>query len=135
MRIFMSYASEQKSQAEAIAFSLRSRGHIVFFDRDDLPEGGSYDDRIATAVNRSDLMIFLITPESVTQGRYTLTELRFARAKWPNPSLHVLPVMLAPTSMATIPPYLKAVSVLEPQGNVAAEVAFATEQLRGVERA
>jgi hypothetical protein len=135
MRIFMSYASEQKPQAEAIAFSLRSRGHTVFLDRDDLPEGTSYDDRIATAVDRSDLMIFLITPESVAQGRYTLTELHFARAKWQNPSLRVLPVMLAPTPVAAIPSYLKAVSLLEPQGNVAAEVAFATERLRGVERA
>jgi len=43
MKIFLSYASEDKAIAEQIAFSLRSRGHLVFLDRDDLPPGQSYD--------------------------------------------------------------------------------------------
>lgn len=135
MRVFMSYASEQKPIAEAIAFSLRNRGHLVFFDRDDLPEGASYDDKIATAIDRSDLFLFLISPEAVGEGRYTLTELKFARHKWRHPSGRVLPVIVAKTPMSAVPAYLKAVTILEPQGNIAAEVAFATEQLRGVERA
>ncbi len=135
MRVFMSYASENKTAAEAIAFSLRSRGHHVFFDRDDLPDGASYDDRIEAAVENSDLFIFLITPEAVAQGRFTMTELKFARHKWRNPSGFVLPVMLTPTPMADVPSYLKAVTLLEPQGNAAAEVSFAAERLRGAERA
>lgn len=135
MRIFLSYASEQKPDAEAIAFSLRSRGNHVFLDRDDLPEGASYDDRIAAAVERSDMMIFLVSPESVAQGRYSLTELRFARYKWRSPSGRVLPVLIKPTPVADVPSYLKAVNILEPQGNKAAEVAFALERLRGAERA
>jgi hypothetical protein len=134
MRIFMSYASEQKADAEAVAFSLRSRGHMVFFDRDDLPEGTSYDDRIAAAVDRSDLMIFLISPAAVAEGRYTLTELRFARYKWRHPGGRVLPVMMEATPLPAVPAYLRAVSILEPQGNKAAEVAFAVERLRGFER-
>jgi hypothetical protein len=135
MRIFLSYASEQKAAAEAVAFSLRSRGHSVFLDRDDLPEGNSYDDRIANGVDRSDMMIFLISPQSIAAGRYSLTELRFARYKWPNPNGRVLPVVIEPAPMADIPPYLKAVGILEPQGNSAAEIAFAVERLRGLERA
>jgi hypothetical protein len=135
MRIFMSYASEQKTAAEAIAFSLRNRGNQVFLDRDDLPEGTSYDAKIEKAVSASDLLIFLISPESVAEGKYTLTELRFARQKWRDPSQRVLPVMLVRTPMDKVPPYLKAVSILEPQGNATAEVASAAEKLRGVERA
>ena len=135
MRVFMSYASEQKAAAESIAFSLRSRGHSVFLDRDDLPEGASYDDKIVKAIERSDLMIFLISPEAVHSGRYTLTELKFARHKWRSPSSRVLPVMLAPTPMTDVPGYLKAVSILEPHGNIAAEVAYSAERLRGVEHA
>ncbi|HEY7444561.1 MAG TPA: toll/interleukin-1 receptor domain-containing protein, partial [Vicinamibacterales bacterium] len=110
----MSYASEQKADAEAVAFSLRSRGHMVFFDRDDLPEGTSYDDRIAAAVDRSDLMIFLISPAAVAEGRYTLTELRFARYKWRHPGGRVLPVMMEATPLPAVPSYLRAVSILEP---------------------
>ena len=49
MKIFLSYASEQKDHAERIAFSLRQRVHVVFLDRDDLPPGSSYDDKIEKA--------------------------------------------------------------------------------------
>ncbi|NJM35655.1 MAG: toll/interleukin-1 receptor domain-containing protein [Rhodomicrobium sp.] len=135
MRIFLSYASENKGAAEPIAFSLRNRGHHVFFDRDDLPDGDSYDDRIQTAIDQSDLFIFLITPDAVAQGRFTMTELKFARHRWRDPGGRVLPVVLTPTPMADIPSYLKAVTLLEPHGNVAAEVAFAAERLRGNETA
>jgi len=81
MKIFLSHASEDKSAAESIAFSLRSRGHKVFLDRDDLPPGQSYDQQIERAVKESDILIFLVSPSSVTSGRYTLTELAFARRK------------------------------------------------------
>ena len=39
MRIFPSYASEHHAVAEEVALALRNEGHIVFFDRDDLPPG------------------------------------------------------------------------------------------------
>src|SRR5205823_14105165 len=37
MKIFISYASEQRPIAERIAFTLRGRGHFAFFDKEDLP--------------------------------------------------------------------------------------------------
>jgi hypothetical protein len=123
MQIFLTYASEQKATAEAIAFSLRSRGHKVFLDKDDLPPGQSYDEQIETAIANSDYLLFLISPESVKPGRYTLTELEHARRKWRSPDGYILPVMVAPTDMAMVPKFLSAVTILEPKGNVAAEVA------------
>lgn len=123
MQIFLTYASEQKSVAESIAFSLRSRGFKVFLDKDDLPAGRSYDEQIEAAIDAADYLIFLVSPQSVQQGRYTLTELQFARRKWRTPDGAVLPVMVTPTEMATVPEYLRAVTILEPQGNIAAEVA------------
>jgi hypothetical protein len=72
--IFISYASEHRALAERIAFSLRGRGFRVFLDKDDLPPGGSYDDRIHGAIASSSALVFLVSPESVTPGRYTLTE-------------------------------------------------------------
>jgi hypothetical protein len=129
VRIFLSYASEIKDVAEPIAFSLRARGHKVFLDKDDLPPGRSYDDQIAQAIEESDLFIFLISPESVTKGRYTLTELGFARQKWPVASRNILPVVVKAVDFAHIPSYLKSVTVLEPLGNVAAEVSNAVQRL------
>ena len=123
MRIFVSFASEQEALAEPVAFALRSRGHSVFFSHDDLPPGGSFDEKVEKAITDSDVLVFLISAEAVTRGRYTLTELAFARTKWPNPSGRVLPVMLTDTPLDKVPNYLKAVTILEPAGNAAAETA------------
>ena len=130
MQIFLSYASEDKPVAEAIAFSLRARGHKVFLDRDDLPPGGEYDRRIEQAVERSGLFVFLITPASVTRGRFTLTELEFARRKWRKADGHVLPILIQATDFKDIPTFLKAVTILEPKGNISAEVSAAVDALR-----
>lgn len=129
MQIFLSYASEDKNVAEPIAFSLRGRGHKVFFDKDDLPAAESYDDQIAKAIEDSDFFIFLISPESVSKGRYALTELGFARQKWPIAHRNILPVMLKQVEWSTIPNYLKAVTLLQPEGNIAAEVSNAITRL------
>jgi hypothetical protein len=130
MNIFLSYASPDKATAESIAFSLRSRGYKVFLDRDDLPAGGSYDHQIERAVKDSEIFIFLISPDSVGEGRYTLTELTFARYKWKDPNGHVLPVMSRKTPLEQIPSYLKAVTILEPQGSVTAETSAAVDNMR-----
>ena len=129
MRIFLSYASERRAIAETIALALRNQGHRVFFDRDDLPPGASYDEQIRNAIAASDLLIFLISPESVADGRYTLTELALARRRWAAPEGRVLPVHIVPTPLAGVPAYLRAVTILEPRGNVAAEVAAVAAEL------
>lgn len=129
MRIFLSYASPDKTTAESVAFSLRGRDHKVFLDRDDLPPGESFDQQIELAVNGSDIFLFLISPESVAEGHYTLTELAFARRKWPSPNNRVLPVMARKTPLEEIPPYLKAVTILEPVGNIAAETSGAVNDM------
>jgi len=129
MKLFLSHASEDKSVAESIAFSLRSRGHKVFLDRDDLPPGQSYDQQIERAVKESDAFIFLISPHSVAPGRYTLTELSFARRKWQDPQGRVLPVIAKKTPLDDVPSYLKAVTILEPLGNITAETSAAVDDL------
>ena len=129
MDIFISYASEQRTLAEEIALALRAEGHEAFFDRTELPEGDAYNARIREAVNSCDLLIFLVSPEAVSSGRYTLTELRFAEEKWPSPTGRVLPVIAQPTPNAQIPAYLRAVSILRPAGSVAAEVVAAVDRL------
>jgi hypothetical protein len=128
-KIFVSYASGQRATAEAIALTLRGRGYDVFFDKDQLPPGRTYDRRIQRAVDASSLFVFLISPQSVAPGCYALTELAFARQKWKSPYNRVLPVMVAPTDLAAVPAYLKAVTLLRPQGNIAAEVGAAVDGL------
>ena len=102
--------------------SLREEGHSVFFDRVSLPPGEGYDSRIRSAVEKCNLFIFLISRESVSEGSYALTELGIAQHKWDNPSGRILPVMVSEVDLDTLPPYLKAVTVLRPQGDLIAEV-------------
>ncbi|HEV7821377.1 MAG TPA: SUMF1/EgtB/PvdO family nonheme iron enzyme, partial [Burkholderiales bacterium] len=100
-----------------------------FFDRTDLPAGEEYDARIREAIEHCDLLIFLISPDALAAGAYTLTELDIAEKTWSHPSGKVLPAMLRPTEFRTLPAFLKAVTVLEPVGNVAAAVANAVHRL------
>lgn len=129
MRIFVSFASEQHNLADELALSLRSRGHTVFFAGDDLPPAQSFEERLEKGVAQSDLLIFLISPESITPGRYPLTELRFARRKWPDPNGRILPVLVEPTNKNSIPAYLRAITIYQPEGNLIAEVGAQVSEL------
>lgn len=130
MKVFLSHATSDKPIAESIAHSIRARGHEVFYDLDDLPAGADYEGRIEVAIERCDVFVFLVSPRSVERGRYTLTEMGLARRKWPTPSGHVLPVMISETAFETIPSYLRAVTILRPEGNTAAETAAHVDALR-----
>jgi hypothetical protein len=121
MKIFISYASEERPIADELAVRLRTEGHTVFLDKDNLPEGEGYDAQIRAAIAACDLFLFLVSPLSVQPGRYTMTELKFAREQFPNPRGRVLPVMTRPTPFSDIPPYLSAITLLQPQGNLVAE--------------
>lgn len=129
MHLFISYASENREIAELITFAMRARGHEVFLDKDDLPIGDSYENKIENAIKSSDLFIFLISKGSVTSGRYTLTEIKLARKKWKNPQNRILPVMIEPVSIKKIPAYIKSVSILQPEGDPAAEVCAEAAQV------
>lgn len=129
MHIFLSYASEDRAIAEEIHLALLAGEHVVFFDKASLPPGGDYHARIESAIRQSDLFIFLVSPNSVAQGSYALTELKFARIKWPHPKGRLLSVRLHNTVWEAIPPYLKSVTVLEPEGSVPAEVVAAVAAL------
>lgn len=120
--IFLSYSSPQSEAATRVELSLKGEGHSVFRDRSALPPGQSFDARIRAAIEESDLFIFLISRESVSQGHYTLTELKFAEQKWGHPAGHVLPVLTEPIPKEAIPAFLRAVTMLQPRGDLAAEV-------------
>jgi len=129
LNIFLSYSAAEDNIAEQVYFTLTTSGHQVFFDRTNLPPGDEFDSAILSAIRQSDLFIFLISPDSIAEGRYTRTELRFAREMWPNPVGHVLPVLVKETDFSKIPNYLKAITILEPEGHIPAEVSATVNDL------
>jgi hypothetical protein len=135
MRVFVSYAREQKAIADAIAIGIREAGNHVFFDKDSLPSGREYIGKIRAEVNASDLFVFLLSPESVARGAYALSELAAARQKWPAPSGRVLPVEVTPLNKPEdIPPYLASVGILQAEGNLVAETLAAVAALVSARR-
>jgi hypothetical protein len=122
VRVFVSYAHEDRDPAERIALALRESDNQVFFDRDALPEGDGFHRRIRKELQASDCMVFLLSPDSVDPGSYCLSELKLARQRWPHPGSSVLPVLVRDMEFDAIPNYLRAVTVLMPEGDVAAEV-------------
>ena len=134
MKIFLSYASEDRPTAQAIALALRAQGDDVFFDREDLAPGDEYNARIRRAIEQTDLFVFLISAAALDAGSYTLTEVEIAQTCWQRPAGKLLPVLLRPTPLDQIPPLLKSVTLLEPQGNVPASVAHAVHRIAQARR-
>jgi formylglycine-generating enzyme required for sulfatase activity len=129
MRVFLSYSAEDRSLVEPVYLALRAQGHRVFFDRADLPPGDEYDVRIRRAIEKSQLFIFMLSPTSLEVGSYTLTELGIAQKTWEHPRGKLLPVVLRPIGLDQVPAYLKAITHLEPRGNMAAGVADAVHRI------
>jgi len=127
-QVFICHASEDHLVAEEIATALRTRGFKVFLDKDSLEAGDGHDARITAALNKSSVFVFLISPSSVAPNCYTLTELRLAQKKEPNPSKWVLPVIVTEVDQK-LPPYLQTVAPLRTQGHLPAEVGNAVARM------
>jgi formylglycine-generating enzyme required for sulfatase activity len=134
MRIFLSYASEDRPAADAIRLALEGDGHDVFFDREDLPPGEEFHSRIRRGIEESELIIFLVSPKTLDAGSYTLTEISIAEKTWPKPDGRILPVLLEQVKTQELPAYLRAVTFLQTPGNVPAEVADAVDRISRARR-
>ena len=119
MRIFLSYASQDREQARSIYLPLRDQGHRVFFDRADLPVGDEYHNRIREAIEGSDLFLFLASSHAIDAGSYTLTELAIAERA----GIKLLPVLLHRLDLDRLPAAVRAVTFLETESNLPAGVA------------
>jgi len=125
--VFISYANEDRELAYKINLCLLERGLKVFFDRDQLRDGGSYHTRISREIKECAVFVFVISPHSFAAGRYTMTELTFARDKWRHPKDHVLPVLAAEpgqidSNVRDLWDYAMEASPVRAKGHVAAEV-------------
>src|SRR5688500_13459665 len=129
MRVFLSYASKDRDLAERVCRVLETEGHDVFFDRDDLGGGDAFGQRIRGAIRRSHVLVYLISQASITPPSYALTELALAIDPRPSRGLTILPVRTDATPIASVPAALRAYTILEPAGDVPAEIASAVDRI------
>ena len=135
MKIFLSYASQDRDIASAINHALQHQGHDVFFDREDLPPGEEFHERIRRAIEQSDLFVFLASEHALDPASYTLSELEIAQRVIERPHGRLLPVVLEPVPVARLPGFLKSVTLLETSGDVTAAVAAAVHGIARRRRA
>ena len=129
MKIFLSYASEDRPVAQELSLALSEQGHDVFFDREDLPPGDEFHGRIRRGIERSDLFIFLVSAKALDAGSYTINELNIAEKTWGTAGGRVLPVVLDRTAVKDLPNFLKSVTLLQTPGNVVAMVVDAVYRI------
>jgi hypothetical protein len=134
MKVFLSYASEDRALAERVCRVLETEGHDVFFDREDLGGGDAFGERIRAAVERTDVFVYLISHASIAPKSYALTELSIAAGLRKRRRPAILPVRTDDTSIDAVPATLRAYTILEPQGDAPAEVAIAIDRLRRQQR-
>ncbi len=122
MKILLSYAHEDFALAEKIAQAPRAAGHRVFFDKHNMVGSEDFNARIRDEINSSERFVFLLSRAALDPGGFTLTELRFARERWPGAAGAVLPVIIDKgLDLKEVPAYLTAVHMFQPEGNIPAE--------------
>jgi len=129
MRIFLSYSRADAKVAELIVASLKQAGHEVFFDRHELNVAEDFNRVIWKEIQKAGLFVFLISPNSVKSGSYTLTELALVEKRWPNPDRRVLAVVIEATGYTSIPLYVTLGHILYPKGDMAFEVRVEVDSL------
>jgi formylglycine-generating enzyme len=129
MKIFLSYASQDREIAQNINRALLEQGHDVFFDREDLMPGDEFHNQIRRTIENADLFVFLISEHAIDPGSYTLNELDIAEKKMKQASGRLLPVMLQPMPLDQIPAFAKSVTLLQSMGNIPAAVADAVNRI------
>jgi DNA gyrase inhibitor GyrI len=131
LSVFLCYAQELHSVAEGIHQTLVNSGHNVFIDRRSITTASEHHAAISAAIALSDIAVYLISPKSVADGAYTLTELGLMRDKWPSAVDRIISVLPqgSTVTMDQVPVYAKSVSVLRIDGDLVAEVAKQVRQL------
>ncbi|MEO0548722.1 MAG: toll/interleukin-1 receptor domain-containing protein [Pseudomonadota bacterium] len=131
--MFISYARDDAELARELAQGIRNRGDRVFFDADSMLPASDFNAQIEKSIRKADRFVFLASSASLSDGRYTLTELNAAKAQWPSPVGKVVTVLandeVGPEDLDA---YLRSVQVFRPSGNLVAEVLQFLNRLRPV---
>ncbi len=90
-RIFISYAREYEGFARKLATSLSTDGASVWLDVKDIPAGMNWSSAIQDGLDTADLMIVVITPESMASQNVEHEWQYFFDEKKP-----VIPILLVP---------------------------------------
>lgn len=78
LRVFLSYASEDRNHAEPVYQELQKIGAKVWMDKHDLLPGQNWEQEIQQAVRGAHVVVALLSRHSVSKEGFVQKELRFA---------------------------------------------------------
>jgi hypothetical protein len=110
MKVFLSYASSDALAARELAAALRAEGHEVWLP-DDLPAGENLPLETGRALEDSDAMVLLISPDAMKSGNVQ-REMAFALGE-PRYANRLLSVIVKETS--DIPWILRRLHLIHPE--------------------
>lgn len=95
MKVFLSYSESDKAAADVLDLGLKEAGLEVWDFRNDLAPGVNLHLEIGKALERSDAMIVLLSPDSVKSGS-VLAEIEYALSSSQFRG-RLIPVLIRPT--------------------------------------
>jgi len=96
-RVFISYAKEDKSDAEKLYSDLQQAGVKPWLDSMDLVPGQNWDATITKAISESRYFIALLSSRSVRKKGYVQKEIRHAlniATEYPEDKIYIIPVRI-----------------------------------------
>ncbi len=133
IKVFVSYAKEDKALAKEITMALEDENCEVFFDEKSIISG-NYRKKIKYAIDTCDVFIFLVSQSSLDSTRFAQAELSIAKKRFKAPSGRVIPVILDDTisinSLNEVDYYLTSTHVIRPLGNLVFQTVNAVNDIR-----
>src|ERR1043166_8268487 len=106
--IFISYSRKNLDAALRLETALIERGHDIWRYVSGLPEASLWRDEIATAIERSDVFLFLVSKESLRSGECR-KEFEHAR----NLHKRIVPVVVDGVEPSEAPPDLSDINWID----------------------
>ncbi len=103
LKVFLSYASEDKAKVTSLASSLRKHNLDVWRDKDRILPGQNWEEEIHKALEEADIVILLLSKKSVDKEGYVQLEFEMAlekSRKKPSGTIYLIPALL---NRCTIP--------------------------------
>lgn len=88
-KLFISYSRKDKDIARKVIDALKTVGHDIWVDWEDIPPASNWMDQIKDGIAKADAFLFLISPDSIKSG-YCADELNHAAKN----TKRIIPVML-----------------------------------------
>ena len=101
-RVFISYASEDRTRVESLYEALKKRGHKPWMDKKDLLPGQEWESEIRRIIEESDFFIACMSKKSITKRGFVQKEIRFALdvlGTIPQGQIYFIPVRLEPCNI------------------------------------